>query len=460
MPPFIVSRVSVPTRHPDRELVERVKERVEQARVRFINLQFTDVVGMVKSVTIPAEKLDDAITDGTWFDGSSIEGFARIAESDMYLVPDLDTFALIPWDTQDVTARLICWVYSPGGDLFPGDPRAALYRAIEEARALGYTYNTGPEIEFFLLRPDETGRVIPAPHDRGGYFDFSTDLANAVRRDMMNVLEEMGIRVENSHHEIAAGQHEIDFEYDEAMRSADNSVTLKYTLKAVAQKHGLHATFMPKPVFGTPGSGMHVHQSLFDRDGNNAFADPNDDYGLSDLARHFIAGQLSHARAMSAVIAPLVNSYKRLVPGFEAPVYISWARVNRSSLIRVPRATSGKLKSTRIELRCPDPSCNPYLAFAVMLKCGLDGVRRRLPLPEPVEENLYAFDEADLAKRQIATLPGSLGEALDELKRDEVVQEALGAHVYERFLEAKTMEWDQYRMYVSPWEIERYLEEF
>ncbi len=460
MPPFIVSRVSVPTRHPDRELVERVKERVEQARVRFINLQFTDVVGMVKSVTIPAEKLDDAITDGTWFDGSSIEGFARIAESDMYLVPDLDTFALIPWDTQDVTARLICWVYSPGGDLFPGDPRAALYRAIEEARQLGYTYNTGPEIEFFLLRPDETGRVIPAPHDRGGYFDFSTDLANAVRRDMMNVLEEMGIRVENSHHEIAAGQHEIDFEYDEAMRSADNSVTLKYTLKAVAQKHGLHATFMPKPVFGTPGSGMHVHQSLFDRDGNNAFADPNDDYGLSDLARHFIAGQLSHARAMSAVIAPLVNSYKRLVPGFEAPVYISWARVNRSSLIRVPRATSGKLKSTRIELRCPDPSCNPYLAFAVMLKCGLDGVRRRLPLPEPVEENLYAFDEADLAKRQIATLPGSLGEALDELKRDEVVQEALGAHVYERFLEAKTMEWDQYRMYVSPWEIERYLEEF
>jgi glutamine synthetase len=452
--------MSIPTRQPDRELVERVMARVEQARVRFINLQFTDVVGMVKSVTIPAEKLDDAIRDGTWFDGSSIEGFARIAESDMYLVPDLDTFALIPWDSTDVTARLICWVYSPSGDLFPGDPRATLHRAIEGARELGYTFNTGPEIEFFLLRPNETGRVMPAPHDRAGYFDFSTDLANAVRRDMMNVLEEMGIRVENSHHEIAAGQHEIDFEYDEALRSADNSVTLKYTLKAIAQKHGLHATFMPKPVFGTPGSGMHVHQSLFDRDGNNAFADAADEYGLSDLAKHFIAGQLTHARAMSAVLAPLVNSYKRLVPGFEAPVYISWARVNRSSLVRVPRHTSGKLKSTRIELRCPDPSCNPYLAFAVMLKCGLDGVRRRLPLPEPVEENLYAFDEGDLAKRQIAMLPGSLGEALDELKRDEVVQEALGAHVYERFLEAKSMEWDQYRMYVSPWEIERYLEEF
>ena len=436
-------------------------KRVQDERVRFINLQFTDVVGMVKSVTIPAEKLDDAVRDGTWFDGSSIEGFARIAESDMYLVPDLDTFALIPWERgEDVTARMICWIYSPNGDLFPGDPRAVLYRATEEARQLGYTYNTGPEIEFFLLRPDETGRVIPAPHDKGGYFDFSTDLASAVRKDMMNVLEAMGIRVENSHHEVAAGQHEIDFEYDEALRSADNSVTLKYALKAVAQKHGLHATFMPKPVFGTAGSGMHIHQSLFRVEGQNAFVDSNDDYGLSDVAKHFIAGQLHHARAMSAVLAPLVNSYKRLVPGFEAPVYISWARVNRSSLIRVPRATSAKLKSTRIELRCPDPSCNPYLAFAVMLKCGLDGVRRRLPLPEPVEENLYAFDEGDLVKRQIAMLPGSLGEALDELRRDEVVQDALGAHVFERFLEAKGMEWDQYRMYVSPWEIDRYLEEF
>src|SRR5262249_22802327 len=270
-----------------------------------------------------------------------------------------------------------------------------------------------------------------------GYFDFSTDQAADVRKEMMNVLEAMGIRVENSHHEIAAGQHEIDFEYDEALRSADNSVTLKYALKAVAQKHGLHATFMPKPLFGSPGSGMHVHQSLFDQDGHNAFADPKDDYGLSDLAKHFIAGQLYHARAMSAVIAPLVNSYKRLVPGFEAPVYISWARGNRSSLIRGPRATSGRLKSTRVELRCTDPCCNPYLAFAAMLKCGLDGVRRKLPLPEPVEENLYAFDEGDLVKRQIAMLPGSLGEALDELKKDEVVQDALGAHVFERFLEAK-----------------------
>jgi glutamine synthetase len=453
--------LAAPIHQPSHEVVETVLRRVQQEQIRFVNLQFTDVVGMVKSVTIPADRLEDAIDHGKWFDGSSIEGFARIAESDMFLVPDLDTFAPIPWDrSSDKTARIICWVYNPNGDLFPGDPRAVLLRALDEARALGYSCNTGPELEFFLLRPDAQGKIAPLPHDQAGYFDFSTDLANDVRKEMMNVLEEMGIRVETSHHEVAAGQHEIDFEYDDALRSADNSVTFKYTLKAIAQKHGLHATFMPKPMFGTNGSGMHVHQSLISVDGQNAFADPNDDYGLSDLARHFIAGQLAHARGMCAVLAPLVNSYKRLVPGYEAPVYISWARVNRSSLIRVPRISGGKLRATRLELRCPDPSCNPYLAFAVMLRAGLDGVRRRLPLPEPVEENLYAFDEGDLAKRQIAMLPGSLGEALEDLKRDELVQDALGAHVYERFLEAKTMEWDQYRMDVSPWEIARYLEEF
>lgn len=451
----------VPIRPPSHELAETVLRRVRDAGIRFINLQFTDVVGMVKSVTIPADRLGDAVDHGKWFDGSSIEGFARIAESDMYLVPDLETFAPIPWDRgNDPTGRIICWVHNPNGDLFPGDPRAVLLRALDEVRSLGYAYMTGPELEFFLLRPDDQGKITPLPHDQAGYFDFSTDLANDVRKEMMNVLEEMGIRVETSHHEVAAGQHEIDFEYDDALRSADNSVTFRYTLKAIAQKHGLHATFMPKPFFGTAGSGMHVHQSLMTLEGQNAFADPTDDYGLSDLARHFIAGQLAHARGMSAVLAPLVNSYKRLVPGYEAPVYISWARVNRSSLIRVPRISAGRFRATRIELRNPDPACNPYLAFAVMLKAGLDGVKRRLPLPEPVEENLYAFDEGDLVKRQIAVLPGSLGEALDELRRDELVQEALGAHVYERFLEAKQMEWDQYRMYVSPWEIDRYLEEF
>ena len=453
--------MSNPTRQPDPAVVESILRRVTEAGVRFVNLQFTDVVGMVKSVTIPASKLSDTIEHGKWFDGSSIEGFARIAESDMYLVPDLDTFTLIPWEKEsDLTARLICWVYNPSGELFPGDPRAVLWRTLEDARKLGFVYNTGPELEFFLFRTDANGKPAVLPHDQGGYFDNSTDLANQVRKEMMNVLEEMSIRVETSHHEVSAGQHEIDFEYDDALRSADNAVTFKYTLKAIAERHGLHATFMPKPIFGSNGSGMHVHQSLFRLDGTNAFHDPNDDYGLSDLARHFIAGQLAHARGMSAVLAPLVNSYKRLVPGFEAPVHISWARVNRSSLIRVPRISAGKPSATRIELRCPDPSCNPYLAFSVMLQAGLDGIRRRLPLPEPVEENLYAFEEGDLAKRQIGMLPGSLGEALEDLRRDETVQDALGAHVYERFLEAKTMEWDEYRMYVSPWEIDRYLEEY
>ena len=443
------------------ELTETVLRRAADAGVRFVQLQFTDVVGMVKSVTVPAEKLSEVIDHGKWFDGSSIEGFARVAEGDMYLVPDLSTFALIPWDRgSGPSARVICWVNSPNGDLFPGDPRAVLLRVLGEAQALGLTYNTGPELEFFLLRPGGDEKVEPLPHDQGGYFDYSTDLANDVRREMMSVLEEMGIAVDSSHHEIAAGQHEIDFEYDDALRSADNAVTFKLALKAIAQRHGLRATFMPKPLFGNAGSGMHVHQSLFTLDGQNAFSDPSDDYGLSDLAKHFIAGQLAHARGMSAVLAPLVNSYKRLVAGFEAPVYVSWARVNRSSLVRVPRVAATQTKGARIELRCPDPSCNPYLAYAVMLRAGLDGIKRRLPLPEPVEENLYAFDEGDLAKRQILTLPGSLGEALEHLRQDEVVQDALGAHVYERFLEAKTMEWEQYRSYVSPWELERYLEEF
>jgi glutamine synthetase len=455
------ARVPAPIRQPSSEVVETVLKRVADEDVRFVNLHFTDVVGVVKSVTIPTEKLEDSVGHGLWFDGSSIEGFARIAESDMYLVPDLETFQVIPWERErDVTARVICWVYNPSGELFPGDPRAVLLRVLEEARALGYGYNTGPELEFFLLRPDESGRVAPLPHDQAGYFDFSTDLASHVRKELINVLKQMGIRIDSSHHEGAAGQHEIDLEYEDALRSADNTVTFKYSLKAIAQRNGLHATFMPKPFFGKAGSGMHVHQSLMDAAGENAFADAADDYGLSAVAKHFIAGQLAHARGMCAVLAPLVNSYKRLVPGYEAPVYVSWARVNRGSLVRVPRTAGGRRQSTRLELRCPDPACNPYLAFAVMLKAGLDGVRRRTPLPEPVEENLYAFDEDDLAKRQIAMLPGSLGEALEELKRDELVQEALGAHVYERFLEAKTIEWNQYRMDVSPWEIERYLEEF
>ena len=443
------------------ELLKEAMARAEREQVRFVNLQFTDVVGLVKSVTMPIEQLPDALEHGRWFDGSSIEGFARIAESDMYLIPDLRTFQVIPWERgENTTARTICWVHNPNGELFPGDPRAVLARVLSEADELGYTFNAGPEVEFFLFLPDESGRPQPLPHDRAGYFDFSTDLASFVRKEMVNALEQMGIKVETSHHEVAAGQHEIDFEYADALTAADNTVTFKYTLKAIAQQHNLYATFMPKPLFGVNGSGMHTHQSLYDRQGKNAFADPSDEYGLSATAKHFIAGQLLHARGLAAVVAPLVNSYKRLVPGYEAPVYVSWARVNRSALIRVPKVSSGRLESTRAEIRCPDPSCNPYLAFAAMLAAGLDGIRRQLPLPEPIEENLYAFDEDELVRRQIEVLPGSLGEALDELRRDDVLQAALGPHVYERFLEAKAIEWNDYRTYVSPWELDRYLEEY
>ncbi|MDA8216674.1 MAG: glutamine synthetase, partial [Dehalococcoidales bacterium] len=332
---------------------------------------------------------------------------------------------------------------------------------LDEATEMGYDFNTGPELEFFLFTPGDNGKMAPLPHDRASYFDLSTDLAAHVRKEMVIALNGLGIKVETAHHEVAMGQHEIDFQYDNALLSADNAVTLKFTLKAIAQQHGLHATFMPKPIFGINGSGMHVHQSFNHLDsGQNAFADPQDEYGLTEVAKHFIAGQLQHARGMSAVLAPLVNSYKRLVPGYEAPVYISWARVNRSALIRVPQVTKGKLQATRLELRCPDPSCNPYLAFAVMLKCGLDGIKRKLSLPAPVEENLYHFDAAELKRRNVQVLPGSLGEALDEMERDEVVQEALGEHVYSRFMAAKRQEWDEYRMFVSSWELDRYLEIF
>ena len=440
-------------------LKQQTLQRAEQEGVRFVNLQFTDVVGQVKSVTIPAHQFEDTIDHGKWFDGSSIEGFARIAESDMYLDPDLTTFSVIPWERgQDTTAKVICDVYTPEGEPFPGDPRHVLRRALREAEALGYRFNTGPELEFFLLRLDNEGTVSLSPHDEGGYFDLTTDLASQVRKEMVNALEALGITVETSHHEVATGQHEIDFQYDDALKTADNAVTFRYTLKAIARRFGLHATFMPKPIFGINGSGMHTHMSLSDLgSGRNLFADPNDEYGLSNLARRFAAGVLAHARGMSAILAPLVNSYKRLVPGYEAPVYVSWARVNRSALIRVPKISAGKPQSARIELRCPDPSCNPYLAFAVMLRAGLDGIQRDLAVPAPVEENLYEFDAAMLARHNVQTLPGSLREALDELERDELVRDTLGPHVYERFVEAKRQEWNEYRLQVSQWEIDRYL---
>jgi glutamine synthetase len=436
-----------------------ILERVENDRIQFINLQFTDVMGMVKSVTIPVSVFEHIIENGQWIDGSSIAGFTRIAESDMFLMPDLSTYAALPWESGDFpTARVICWVFNPNGDPFPGDPRGVLYRQLERLGQLGYAYKTGPELEFFLF--SKVGNTVdPLPHDRGGYFDFSTDQASTIRKEMVRALGQMGIEVEASHHEVAVGQHEIDFEYGDALTTADRAVTFKYVLKAIAQKNGLHATFMPKPLEGIAGSGMHVHQSFAPIEGgSNAFVDETDAYGLSDIAKQFIAGQLHHARSICAVIAPLVNSYRRLVPGFEAPVYVSWARTNRSALIRVPAIRGGHTQATRIELRCPDPSCNPYLAFAAMLAAGIDGIENKLSLPEPVEENLYHFTDEDLKRRNIPTLPATLGEAVEEMAKDDVVRSALGDHVFERLIEAQRAEWDDFRRHVSTWERDRYLE--
>ncbi|HYO29063.1 MAG TPA: glutamine synthetase family protein [Thermomicrobiales bacterium] len=438
---------------------EEILERAQRDGVEFVDLQFTDVMGLVKSVTLPVSILPHVIDDGQWIDGSSIAGFTRIAESDMFLETDLSTYAVLPWTRgEHTTARIICWVNSPNGDPFAGDPRGVLYRQLEKLAGLGYTYNTGPELEFFLF-PRENGSILTTPHDGAGYFDFSTDLGYTVRKDMVRALEEMGIEVEASHHEVAIGQHEIDFEYGAAVNTADRATAFKYTLKAVAASHGLHATFMPKPVEGINGSGMHVHQSLgFLGKKGNAFVDTDDPYGLSKVAKHFIAGQLKHARALCGVIAPLVNSYRRLVPGYEAPVYVAWARTNRSALIRVPAIRKGATAATRVELRCPDPSCNPYLAFAAMLAAGMDGIVNELELSEPVEENLYHFTDEDLKRRNIPTLPATLGEAVQEMHADPVVREALGDHVFDRLTEAQTAEWDAFRKHVSTWERDRYLE--
>jgi glutamine synthetase len=427
----------------------------QAAGIRHLDLQFTDVTGSVKTVTIPASELAAALEHGVWFDGSSVESVARTAESDMYLVPDPATFAVLPW-AQAPTGRMICWVTTPEGEAYPGDPRGALRRAVERAASLGYAYRVGPEIEFYLLERDEQGRPVPPPHDRGGYFDFATDPSVGVRQAMAEQLRAIGIEVNSLHHEVAGGQHEIDVVAQEALKAADNVMTFRYTLKAIAQQHGLTATFMPKPFYGQPGSGMHVHQSLTRvSDGGNAFAG-DDDYGLSDVAKHFIAGQLFHAAGMCLVLAPLINSYKRLVRGFEAPVFVSWARTNRGALVRVPHV--GRSEVTRVELRSPDPSCNPYLAFAVMLRCGLDGIERRLALPPPVEESLYGFDDVELERRNVGLLPDNLKDAMTALEADEVVLDALGDTIAERFLEVKLLEWKEYRAQVTPWEQEQYLE--
>ncbi|MCC6300264.1 MAG: glutamine synthetase [Anaerolineales bacterium] len=441
-----------------KDLIKKVKE----DGVKFLSLQFSDVTGAVKSVDMPVRHLEDALKDGVWFDGSSVEGFARIQESDMRLILDPDTYAVLPWSTADSKrARVFCDIFMPNGDPFEGDPRGTLKRQLKRIEEKGWTFNLGPEPEFFLFKGTNGHGVHPVPHDAGGYFDFSSfDEAVVVRTDLMNALDAMGLDVEVGHHEVALGQHEIDFRFADALKTADNVLTLKYTVKAIAAQHGLTASFMPKPVFGINGSGMHCHQSLFDnKTGTNLFFDKNDEARLSKLAYGFIAGQLAHARALAAVVAPTVNSYKRLVPGYEAPVYIGWAQQNRSALIRIPRYTEGRDKAVRAELRFPDPASNPYLAFTVMLAAALDGIENKMEAPKPLNNiNLYHLDQADRAKLGVDELPGSLAEALTELDKDEVVKSALGKATYEAFTRAKWEEWDEFRMRVSDYEIERYLE--
>lgn len=458
-----------------KETRTQIMRRIKEEQVHFINLEFTDVVGMAKCVTIPVEQFADCIEHGRWFDGSALDGFARIAESDMYLFPDLSTFAILPDNVRpflataahrqnddrvsedDTVARVICTVRTPDGENFDGDPRAVLHRTLELAHSMGYSFRVAPELEFFLLRQDEK-MPTPLPHDSGGYFDLSTDLAATVRRQMVRALQQMHISVEASHHEVAAGQHEVDFASDDALKIADSLITAKYVLKAIAAQHNLYATFLPKPVYGINGSGLHIHQQLVRlSNGENAFVDAHDEYGLSDIGRYFIAGQLAHARAMCALLAPLINSYKRLVPGFEAPVFINWGRVNRQALIRVPRMSHNMHISGRIELRCSDPSCNPYLACAVMLRAGLDGIQRRLTLPPPMDENLFLHAESEHLRPRASLLPATLEEALEALHQDTLIRETLGDAIYEGFMDAKTIEWTEYRRQVHSWEIERYL---
>lgn len=435
--------------------------RVNEDNVRFISLQFTDVTGAVKSVDIPTERLNDALDDGVWFDGSSVEGFARIQESDMRLVIDTDTYAVLPWTPEDLRrARVFCDIFQPDGTPFPADPRGNLKRLLKKIEKRGWIYNAGPEPEFFLFRRNGPVMIHPVPHDVGGYFDFSAnDEAVRVRTELMDALFGMGLEVEMGHHEVALGQHEIDFRFTNALQAADNILTMKYTVKAIAAQHNLIASFMPKPIFGINGSGMHCHQSLFDNQGENLFFNPDDEYHLSPLAYGFIAGQLTHARALAAIVSPTINSYKRLVPGYEAPVYVGWAQINRSALIRIPHYTHGREKSIRAELRFPDPSANPYLALTVMLAAALDGIDNQLSCPEPlINVNVYSLTPEDRVAMNITELPGSLAEALRELEADMVLQEALGSMIYDTYTRAKWAEVEDYRMRVTDWEVERYLE--
>jgi len=437
---------------------EDVINLVKENGVKFIRLQFTDIFGTLKNVAITDKQLEKALNNECMFDGSSIDGFVRIEESDMNLRPNLDSFVIFPWRPQQgKVARLICDVYNPDGTPFEGDPRYVLKRAIADAAELGYTMNVGPECEFFLFETDENGNPTTNTQDKGGYFDLApTDLGENARRDMTLALEDMGFEIEASHHEVAEGQNEIDFKYGDALTTADNIMTFKLVVKSIAQRHGLHASFMPKPIFGINGSGMHVNMSLY-KDGKNAFVDENDKNGLSDVAYKFIAGLLKHVKGVAAVTNPLVNSYKRLVPGYEAPVYLAWSCKNRTALIRVPAARGA---GTRVELRCPDPSSNPYLVLAVLLQAGLDGIKNNLTPPAEVEANIFAMTEDERRTNGIDNLPNNLYEAVQFMKDSELAKVALGEHVYENYLSGKAAEWDDYRTKVHDWEIDNYLNRY
>jgi glutamine synthetase len=428
---------------------------VEEEDVEFIRLQFTDIFGTLKNVAVTTSQLDKVLDNKCMFDGSSIEGFVRIEESDMYLYPDLDTFEIFPWRPQQgKVARFICDVYRPDGTPFEGDPRYILEKVVKEAKELGYVFNVGPECEFFLFNAEDNGEPTNKSLERGGYFDVGPlDAGENARREMVLTLEDMGFIVEASHHEVAPAQHEIDFKYDDALTTADNIMTFKLVVRTIAKRHGLHATFMPKPRYGVNGSGMHINMSL-SKDGKNIFDDPSGKLGLSEDAYHFIAGIMKHMEGITAVTNPLVNSYKRLVPGYEAPVYIAWSATNRSPLIRIP-ASRGT--GARVELRCPDPAANPYLALAVCLAAGLDGIKKKLTPPDSVDKNIFTMTEEEKAEKGIKNLPANLKEALNQFEQSDLIKEVLGDHTAGKYLEAKNAEWEQYTIQVSQWELDQYL---
>jgi len=429
-----------------------ITKMVHENDVQFIRLQFTDVFGQLKNVAITPSQLGKCLDNGCMIDGSSIEGFVRIEESDMYLYPDLDTFAILPWRPQQgKVARLICDIYTPDGKPFEGSPRHILKLQLERAAAMGYTFNVGPELEFFLFHCDNEGNPTVETHDNAGYFDLGpTDLGENARREMVLSLEQMGFEIEASHHEVAPGQHEIDFRFDDALATADRVMTFKLAVKTIAQRHGLHASFMAKPIAGINGSGMHTNMSLT-KGTENAFYDAADPQGLSLVARQYIAGVLAHMKGITAITNPTVNSYKRLVPGFEAPVYVAWSPSNRSPLIRIPAARG---KATRVELRCPDPTCNPYLSFAIILAAGLDGIEKKMVPPPSTEQNIFKMTAEERAAKGIESLPGSLQEAITLMKADPLAKRTLGEHIFSRFIEAKEQEWDEFRTRVTPWELE------